>query len=118
MIQGRNIRYGLIDEEMVRLTLRGKVSDILYNKKPVRLKDIFQMDNAKRKVILIEGAPGSGKSTLAWHVCQTWESGKLFQNFKSVVYVQLRDPMVQLARVVEDLIPAESRDQAEKVLLV
>ena len=116
MIQGRNIRYGLVDEEMVRLTLRGKVSDILYNKKPVKLKDIFQMDNAKRKVILIEGAPGAGKSTLAWHVCQTWESGKLFQSFKSVVYVQLRDPMIQLARVVEDLIPAESRDQAKQAM--
>ena len=116
MIQGRNIRYGLVDEEMVRLTLQGKVSDILYNKKSVELKNILEVDNTKRKVILIEGAPGAGKSTLAWHVCQTWESGKLFQNFKSVVYVQLRDPMIQLARVVEDLIPAESRDQAEKVM--
>ena len=118
MIQGKNIRYGPIDEEMVRLTLRGKVSDILYEKKPVELKDILQMDNAKHKVILIEGAPGSGKSTLAWHVCQTWESGKLFQNCRSVVYVQLRDPMIQSAQSVEDIIPAESRDQAEKVMEV
>ena len=116
MIQGRNVRYGPIDEEMVRLTLRGKVRDILYEKKPVNLKDILQMDNAKRKVILIEGAPGSGKSTLAWHVCQTWESGKLFQNYRSVVYVQLRDPAIQSAQSVEDIIQAESRDQAEMVM--
>ena len=116
MIQGKNIRRGPIDEEMVRLTLRGKVSDILYDKKPVELKDIFQMDNAKRKVVLIEGAPGSGKSTLAWHVCQTWESGKLFQNFQSVIYVQLRDPMIQSAKSVEDLVPAKSRDQAKQVM--
>ena len=116
MIQGKNIRYGPIDEEMVRLTLRGKVSDILYKKKPVELKDILQMDNAKRKVILIEGAPGSGKSTLAWHVCQTWESGKLFQNYRSVVYVQLRDPIIQSAQSLEDIIPAESRDKAEMVM--
>ena len=116
MIQGKNIRYGPIDEEMVRLTLRGKVSDILYEKKPVELKDILQMDNAKRKVVLIEGAPGSGKSTLAWHVCQTWESGKLFQNFRSVIYVQLRDPMIQSAKSVEDLVPAKSRDQAKQVI--
>ena len=116
MIQGQNIRRGPIDEEMVRLTLRGKVRDILYDKKPVELKDILQMDNAKRKVILIEGAPGSGKSTLAWHVCQTWESGELFQNYRSVVYVQLRDPTIQSAQSVEDLIPAESRDQAKMVM--
>ena len=116
MIQGKNIRYGPIDEEMVRLTLRGNVKDILYEKKPVELKDIFQMDNAKRKVVLIEGAPGSGKSTLAWHVCQTWESGKLFQNYRSVVYVQLRDPTIQSAQSIEDIIPAESRDQAKRVM--
>ena len=116
MIQGKNIRYGPIDEEMVRLTLRGKVSDILYEKKSVELKDIFQMDNAKRKIILIEGAPGSGKSTLAWHICQKWESGELFQNFRSVVYVQLRDPTIQSALSIEDIIPALNRDQAEKVM--
>ena len=116
MIQGKNVRYGPIDEDMVRLTLRGKVRDILYEKKPVELKDILQMDNAKRKIILIEGAPGSGKSTLAWHVCQTWESGKLFQNYRSVVYVQLRDPMIQSAQSMEDIVPAESRDQAKKVM--
>ena len=116
MIQGKNIRYGPIDEEMVRLTLRGKVSDILYEKKPVDLKDILQIDDAKRKVVLLEGAPGSGKSTLAWHVCQTWESGKLFRNFQSVIYVQLRDPIIQSAQSVEDIIPAKTRDQAKKVM--
>ena len=116
MIQGKNIPYGPIDEEMVRLTLRGQVKDILYEKKPIELKDIFQMDNAKRKVILIEGAPGSGKSTLAWHVCQTWESGKLFQTYRTVMYIQLRDPAIQSANSVEDIIPALNRDQAKKVM--
>ena len=116
MIQEKNIRYGPIDEELVRLTLLGKVSDILYEKKPVELKDILQTDNAEHKVVLIEGAPGSGKSTLAWHVCQTWGSGELFQNYQSVVYVQLRDPMIQAARCIEDVIPAENRDQAKKVI--
>ena len=117
MIQGKNIRYGPIDEEIVRLTLRGKVKDILYEKKPVELKNILQMDTAKRrKVILIEGAPGSGKSTLAWHMCQAWESGKLFQDFHCVIYVQLRDPMIQSALSIEDLVPAKSRDQAKQVM--
>ena len=116
MIQGQNIRYGLIDEEMVRLTLRGKVNDIIYRKTQIELKDILKKDKAERKVILIEGAPGSGKSTLAWHVCKTWQSGKLFQNYRSVVYVQLRDPAIQSAKTIEDLIPAESRDQAKMVM--
>ena len=116
MIRGETIPFGYIDEDMVRLTLRGKVQDIMRQSTPVELKDIIQMDRAERKVILIEGAPGSGKSTLAWHVCQTWESGKLFQNFRSVVYIQLRDPTIQSAESIEDIIPAESRDPAEKVM--
>ena len=116
MIQGQTIRYGPIDEEMVRLTLQGKVKDILYEKKAVKLKNIFQLDNAEHKVILIEGAPGAGKSTLAWHVCQTWESGKLFQDYQTVVYVQLRDRTIQSAQSIEDIIPAESRGQAKRVM--
>ena len=116
MIQGQNIPRGPIDEEIVRLTLRGQINDIIYPKTPVELKDILKKDKAERKVILIEGAPGAGKSTLAWHVCQTWESGELFQNFRSVVYVQLRDPTIQSAQSVEDIIPAQSKDQAEKVM--
>ena len=116
MIRGQNIPYGPIDEDMVRRIQQGKVKDILYHKIPVELKDILQMDSNKRKVVLIEGAAGSGKSTLAWHVCQTWGSGKLFQDFRSVVYVQLRDPAILSCKAVEDIIPAVSRNQAEMVM--
>ena len=75
------------------------------------------MDDAKRKVILIEGAPGSGKSTLAWYICKKWGSRKLFKDFRTVVFVQLRDPAIQSARSVEDILPAESRSQAARVLV-
>ena len=116
MIQGHNIRYGPIDDDMVRLMLQGRVNDILYQKTPVKVEDIFKMDKAKRKVILIEGSPGSGKSTLAWYICQQRQSGKLFQDFRAVVFIQLRDPAVQSARSVEDILPAESRSQAARVV--
>ena len=116
MIRGKTIKHGPIDEDMVRLTLRGKVNDILYQKTPVELKDIFKMDSAKRKVILIEGAPGSGKSTLAWHICKRWGAGELFQNFRTVAFIQLRDPAIQSAKSVEDILPAETRNQAERVV--
>ena len=116
MIVGKQNRYGSIDDEIVRQTQQGQVSSILDKKKPVELNDILEVDNAKRKVILIEGAAGSGKSTLAWHVCHSWASEKMFQTFRSVVYVQLRDQMIQSAKSVEDMIPAKRRDQAEKVM--
>ena len=115
MIRGKVIPYGSIDEDIVRLTLQGKINDILCRKSPVELKEIFQMDNAKRKVILIEGAPGAGKSTLAWYICQQWGAGKLFQNFQTVIFIQLRDPAIQSAKSVEDILPAATRNQAKKV---
>jgi len=89
MIQGKKIPYGPIDEEMVRLTLRGKVKDILYEKKPIELKDIFKMDNAKRKVILIEGPLEQQKHTSLACV-QTWESGNCFR-LSDCCVCQLRD---------------------------
>ncbi len=64
--------------ERVRLTVEGRVSDILEKSKEVELNDLFQLDQEERKVILIERPPGSGKTTLAWHVCQEWGLGKLF----------------------------------------
>ena len=115
MIQGDSTQYGSIDEDMVRLTLQGKVNDILHRKTPIELEDIFQKTETEREVILIEGAPGAGKSTLAWHICQKWGAGELFQNFRTVVFIQLRDPAIQSAKSVEDILPAVDRSQAEKV---
>ena len=117
MIQGQNVEYGS-KEEIIRLTLHGKVNDILHKnfKISVKLEDIFRLDTAERKVILIEGAPGSGKSTLSWHVCQKWAAGKLFQEYQTVVFVQLRDPEIHTATSVEDILPAESRSQAAAIV--
>ncbi len=91
--------------EMVRLTVEGRVRDVLEKSNEVELKDLFQLDQEERKVILIKGPPGTGKTTLAWHVCQEWEPGKLFPEFDLIVYVHLRDPAIQVARSIVDLLP-------------
>ncbi len=114
-------RQGLLQggsavREMVRLTVEGKVGDILKMSNEIELKDLFKLDQKERKVILIEGPPGSGKTTLAWHVCQEWESGKLFSKFDLVVYVQLRYPAIQAARSIADLFPRRNNQMAEEVL--
>ena len=67
-------------------------------------------------MVLIEGAPGAGKSTLAWHICQKWEKGGLFQEFKLVVFVQLRDPAIQSAKSLADLFPAQLKCVAREVV--
>ena len=115
MTKKERVQRGQIDEEFVRLTMTGKVNAILDKKVPVKLEEIFQLDEEKRKVILIEGAPGSGKSTLSWDICQRWGAGKLFQEFETVVLVCVRDPEAQKASEIVGLLPAEDRSMAESV---
>ncbi len=114
-------RQGLLQgdsgvREIVRLTVEGRVKDVLQKSSKVELKDLFKLDQEERKVILIEGPPGSGKTTLSWHICQEWESGKLFSEFEVVVYVQLRDPAVQAARSIADVLPRRNERMAKEVL--
>ena len=114
-LKEENIRYGSSDE-LIRHTLHGRINDILYTKKSIKLQDIFRLDSAERKVILVEGAPGSGKSTLAWHICTQWQTGHLFQDFHTVVFVQLRDPAIHSATSVEHILPATKRIQTAAVV--
>ena len=106
---------GYIDDSFVRMTITGKVDDILQLKYPIQLEDIFKetKDQRKgyilppihtfretggqckttkeyedrRKVVLLEGAPGCGKSTLSVYICQQWEKGRLFNQFKFVILI-------------------------------
>ena len=123
MIKTTEVRRGQIQDEFIRQTITGKVDDILHEKCPIQLKDILQnsgkveeqVNEDKRKVVLLEGAPGCGKSTLSVFTSQQWGEGKLFQEFKYVILVRLRDPTVQAASCIADLLPGrddEMRQQA------
>ena len=113
MISQRQLRYGA-DDELVRLLLRGNVSDVVSQRKKMTLQQISDSLHSKgRKVVLIEGAPGAGKSTLAWHLCKMWEAGKLFQEFEIVLFVQLREPVIHSAKSLEDLLLAETLSTKE-----
>ena len=116
MISHDQYNYGRGYDELVRLLYLGNVAEIMTKKLNVELKNLFELDSAKRKVVLIEGAPGAGKSTLAWHICQKWEAGELFQEFKLVVFVQLRDPAIQSAESLADLFPAQLKSVAREVV--
>ena len=116
MIGHETIQRGPIEEEFVQLTLRGNVDDIMRMKLPIELENLFELDHKEHKVILIEGAPGAGKSTLAWYVCQKWESGGLFQKFKVVIFVQLRDPAIQSATSIADILPVESENMRSELM--
>ena len=116
IIKKERIQRGAIDNEFVRKTIRGQVDDILLKKSPIELEKFFTDIQGERKVILIDGAPGSGKSTLTVHICQKWSRGELFQEFTIVILVQLRDPVVQSAQSMADLIPCPDIESAQQVV--
>ena len=115
MIQRERVQRGHIGDRFVRMTISGRVDDILHAKSPVELENIFRNSLHSGEIILIEGAPGSGKSTLTVHVCQTWGKGELFQQFTVVILVQLRDPAVQRAQTIADLLPVDNFAIAHEV---
>ena len=107
MIMAEELERTSIRDDFVRETITGKVDDILKKKVPIKLEDIFQenIKKGKRRKVLIEGAPGCGKSTLALHICQQWAEGKLFQEYRQIVLVRLREQAVQNAKNIADILP-------------
>ena len=116
MIQTATVQRRYIDDSFIRMTITGKVDDILQHKYPIQLEDIFKEtehqrqvthkeNKGQRKVILLEGAPGCGKSTLSVYICQQWEKGQLFNQFQLVILIRLRDPAVRNAKGLADLLP-------------
>ena len=114
IIKKEMIQRGRVDDEFINKTIRGQVDDILLEKSPIELKDIFKNIEGERKVILIDGAPGSGKSTLTVHICQQWGRGELFNEFTVVILVQLRDPRVQSAQSIAGLLPTKDCTMTEQ----
>ena len=113
MIQKERVQRGRIDDELIRLSITGKVDDILQRKTPVNIENIFTNCGDKR-LVLIEGAPGSGKSTLALHICLEWAKGKLFQEYDVVILVRLRDPLIREAKTVADILPCADEAMAKQ----
>ena len=107
MIQRERVQQGRIRDAFVRMSISGKVDDILRAKIPVELKDILGSTFHGGEIVLVEGAPGSGKSTFTIHICKKWGRGELFEQFSVVILVQLRDPAVQRAKSIADLLPCQ-----------
>ena len=115
MIQRERVQRGHIEDRFVRMSISGRVDDILHAKSPVELEHIFGNTLHGGEIILIEGAPGSGKSTLTVHICQRWGKGELFQEFTVVILVQLRDPAVRRAQTIAHLLPVENAAVAQEL---
>ena len=82
MIVEEEVQRGRIKDSFVRMSITGKLDDIMQLKYPIKLENIFKdVDPKQRKVVLMEGAPGCGKSTLSVFISQQWGEGKLFTEY-------------------------------------
>ena len=116
MIMAKQVKRKNIEDDFVRKTITGKVDDILREKIPIELKDVFKkIEKDKKRKVLIEGAPGCGKSTLSLHICYQWTNGQLFQEYRMVILVRLREQAVQNAKNIADLLPRRNETMALEV---
>ena len=111
----RRIRRSEVDSAWARCkTIDDKVDEVVRQRGPIELQDIFKKLESQMKVLL-EGAPGCGKSTLSFHVCHQWADGKLFQEYKLVVLIRLRDSIAQDATSIDTLLQDAVGDVAEEI---
>ena len=118
MIKAEKVERRKIDDDFVKSTITGKVDDILQIKSPVELENIFKETKDQQRKILIEGAPGCGKSTLSQHICHQWARGKLFQEYKQVILIRLRELIVQNAKSLADMLPRRDDSMGEETAKV
>ena len=102
--------------------LSGSMNDILRSSKQssqeatLTLADVLNVKEEEKKLVLIEGGPGMGKSTLAIKMCKCWADGKLFEEYDAVILLPLRDPEIQAATCIRDLLLVENKNQREKLI--
>ncbi len=104
-------------DKFTRATLHGGLDEIMKEKKPIFLEDVFKPEEGQQavKCVLAEGAPGVGKSTFALELCRRWDSIESMRKFVAVVLLRLREKRVQEARCVADLFYHDDPDVQQAV---
>ncbi|XP_065889069.1 protein NLRC3-like [Dysidea avara] len=72
-------------------------------------------DSNDPQLILVEGLPGIGKSILLQEISYKWSTKQLLQKFKLLLLVQLRNPAVQQAKLINDLLSLFCRGDGKAV---
>ena len=94
----------------------GQLNNIIMKRvssKSLTLANILNVKEEKNKVVLIEGGPGMGKSTLAIKICKCWAYGELLEEYDAVILLPLRDPEIQAANNIGDLLLIENKNERE-----
>ena len=96
--------------EYINLTLVGKEDDddFMFQRnercESITLAEALDVEDCKKKAVLILGGPGMGKSTLAINICKQWAKGDLLQDYDAVILLTLRDKEIQGAENIKDLL--------------
>ncbi|XP_019849895.1 PREDICTED: NACHT, LRR and PYD domains-containing protein 1-like isoform X1 [Amphimedon queenslandica] len=72
--------------------------------KCLAFEDIMNYECNRKKVIIIEGCPGIGKTTLASKLCQEWSEKRQMLEFKLLLYIPLRSPLMRTAQSIDELL--------------
>ena len=94
-------------ESHLKLDDPGKFQNVSHASTATKeIKDILAPleSNDVSSLILIEGAPGIGKSVLLKEIAYRWGKKQILQKFELVLLIYLRDPTLQQAESVDDLL--------------
>ena len=104
-------------EKLVRLELvhgkregysnqKGIEKNKIFKRTPLNYADLFKVESGRQPVrrILAEGDAGIGKTTLCVAVSEGWATGNLFQEFKLVLHLPLREKSVASATTLPELL--------------
>ena len=117
LIKEQNVKLNKIDDPYTRSTIHYCPDDVLKQKVPINLKDIFKFEKSEKKCILIEGGPGLGKTTLSFKICKDWANGNLLQDYDAVIMLQLRFKKLQKAEEIADLLFEVEYDEGKQEVL-
>lgn len=90
--------------DIIRLKMTRKDGEEEEEENAIKLQDIFKKTD-EQMTIVFEGCPGSGKTALTLHLCKEWADGNMFNDYKLVVLVQLREPAIHSAKEIQDILP-------------
>ena len=105
-------REELVSGQLNSIIMKGTQSSFP-DSRSLTLADILDVKEDENKVILIEGGPGMGKSTLAIKICKCWADGELLKDYNAVILLPLRDPEIQAANNIDDLLLVENKNERE-----
>ena len=108
------IKLTLVKEDEVQRMHIVHLSERAKKKETVELENILMLDQENRKVILVDGVPGAGKSTFTLNACQRWANRTLFEGYDYVILIDLRNPALDSAKTLSDILPCRTIDGCKK----